>query len=94
MSRSQSISPFSRSLKPVAQKKQLKSQRAVSSILTLFGGGGVTERYASGMKVILSSRSVSVVISGSGNAYLFGTCERKSGGAIAVIPNLLVWVEK
>ena len=38
------MSFFSRSRMCEAQKKHLKSQRAVSSILTLFGTGGVSLR--------------------------------------------------
>ena len=38
------MSARGRSLAPVAQKKHLKSQRAVSSILTLRGQGGVADR--------------------------------------------------
>src|SRR5262245_19794099 len=53
-----SISRFSRSRMWLAQKKHWKSQRAVSSILTLLGTGGVGERYASVSSVMRSMRSV------------------------------------
>src|SRR5262245_25425315 len=53
-----SISSFGRRRMWLAQKKHWKSQRAVSSILTLFGTGGVAERYASVSSVMRSMRSV------------------------------------
>ena len=52
------MSLFSRSRMCDAQKKHLKSQRAVSSILTLFGIGGAALRYSSVSSVIRSIRSV------------------------------------
>ena len=52
------MSALCRSFLAVAQKKQLKSQRAVNSILTLRGIGGVEDRYSRGIRVIASIRSV------------------------------------
>jgi len=46
----------------LAQKKHWKSQRAVSSILTLRGTGGVGERYASVRRVMRSMRSVILLL--------------------------------
>src|SRR5215467_7775468 len=52
------MSRLSRSRMYEAQKKHLKSQRALSSILTLFGTGGVSLRYSSVRRVMRSMRSV------------------------------------
>jgi len=53
-----SMSALSRSRIAEAQKKHWKSQRAVSSILTLLGAGGASLRYSSVRRVMRSMREV------------------------------------
>src|SRR6516165_3229608 len=52
------MSALRRSFLAVAQKKQLKSQRAVNSIFTLRGIGGAELRHSGGIRVMASIRAV------------------------------------